>query len=76
MYLAALGLSCGMQALPSSLRHVGSLVVSCELLVPRPGIEPCPLQWMCRVLFTGSGKSPMHTLKKNFFLEVEYAKRR
>ena len=41
----------GTQAL--SLRRASSVVVSrglscpatCEILVPRPGIEPCPLHW-------------------------------
>ena len=33
MYLAAPGLSCGMQALQSSVSHAGYLVAACELLV-------------------------------------------
>ena len=36
IYLAALGLSCSMRDL--QLRHVGSLVVACELLVVACGI--------------------------------------
>ena len=27
--------------------------MACRILVPWPGIEPCPLQWKCRVLTTG-----------------------
>ena len=33
IYLAAPGLGCGMQDLPSSLRCVGSLVAACKPLV-------------------------------------------
>ena len=71
MYLAALGLTCDTQA-ESSLPHVGSLVVACELsggkcdLVPWPGIEPGPLHWEGGVLTTGPpGKSHHDVL---FFL--------
>ena len=27
--------------------------MACGMLFPRPGIEPMPLQWKCRVLATG-----------------------
>ena len=33
---------------------------SCGILVPWPGINPCPLQWKCRVVTTGPpGKCPV-----------------
>ena len=33
---------------------------SCGILVPWPGINPCPLQWKCRVVTAGlPGKSPV-----------------
>ena len=38
IHLAVPGLSCGTQDLPSSLQHVGSLVVACKLLVAACGI--------------------------------------
>ena len=38
IYLAALGPSCGAQDLPSSLRHAGSLVAVCKLLIASCGI--------------------------------------
>ena len=38
--------------------------VACEILVLRPGIEPMPLQWKCRVLATGPPKKSNMNLKK------------
>ena len=36
---------------------------TCGILVPRPGIEPVPLQWKLEVLTTGPpGKSPSEEL--------------
>ena len=39
IYLAVLGLSCGMQDLQSSLQHEGSLVVEYKLLVAAGGTQ-------------------------------------
>ena len=39
IYLAVLGLSCGMQDLQSSLQHEGSLVAAHKLLVVAGGIQ-------------------------------------
>ena len=69
-YLAAPGLSCGTQDLPSSLRCVGSLVVACRPLVvacgiwlPGQGLNLGPLYWEGEVLATGpSEKSPASSL--------------
>ena len=48
IYLAVLGLSCSMQDLhcimqDRSLQHTD--LVACEILVPRPGSNLCPLAW-------------------------------
>ena len=42
MYLTVLDLSCGSQDPPSSLKHVGSLVLACEIHLPDQGLNPCP----------------------------------
>ena len=61
IYLAVPGLSGSTWSLGSSLWHVGSLAVACELLVatcgiqfPDQGSNPGPLHWECGVLATGS----------------------
>ena len=58
-FLAALGLSCGLQDLSSWLWHVGSLVVACKLSVaacgisfPDQGSNLGPLNWERGVLAT------------------------
>ena len=43
--LAVPGLSCSMQDLPSSLRHVGSLVEACGIYFPDQGLDPGSLHW-------------------------------
>ena len=60
IYLAALGLSCGIQDLRSLLRHMNFLVQACELLAvvcailfPDQGWELGTLNWKCKVLATG-----------------------
>ena len=65
IYVAVPGLSCSMQNLPSSLRHVGSFLVACKLLVvacgiqfPAQGSNPGPLYWEGRVLATGQPEVP------------------
>ena len=65
--LAAPGLSCGIKDLPSSLRHVGSLVAACKPgcsmwdLVPHLGMELGPHasgMWSLRHLPPGKSPSP------------------
>ena len=60
IYLAVLGLRCGMQDLQSLLQHVGSFCCSvrtqdCSLwaLNPQLGIKPGPPHWKHGVLATG-----------------------
>ena len=42
-------------------------LAACEILVPRPGIEPMPLQWKHRVLTTGPPGRSLHLTIFFFF---------
>lgn len=53
IYLAALGLSGGMWALRSLLRHVRSLAVACKIELPHQGSNPSSLHWELKVLIIG-----------------------
>ena len=65
--MAALGLSCSMQGLRASVKHMESLVVACKLLTvacgvsfPDQGWDPDPLHWEDGILATGP--PPGHTI--------------
>ena len=60
IYLAVLGLSCGMQDL--QLQHAGSSVAACGIMFPDQGSNPAPLNWERGVLATAPPGKP-----KNIF---------
>ena len=65
IYLAAPGLSCGIQDL--QLWHAGSIVAACTIQFPDQGSNPGPLHWECRVLPTGPpGKSLTVSVNQEF----------
>ena len=53
IYLAAPGLSCGMQVL-----FFFFAVATCAMQLSEQGLSPCPLHWELGVLETGPPESP------------------